>query len=131
VVSADAVSGYGSAVSGDCAGDGSVTPRTGEKKSCPATANDAPPPVQAQGSQQLPPPEKGETFNAVPKSGTVKVKPPGSAAYVPLDQAQHLPVGTIVAATKGHVTLIAAANDSGGTATAEFWAGIFRVGQSK
>jgi hypothetical protein len=32
---------------------------------------------------------------------------------------------------RGHVTLVAAANRRGGTATAEFWAGIFRLGQTK
>ncbi len=37
----------------------------------------------------------------------------------------------MVDARKGHVTLIAAADDAGGTATAEFWAGIFRLTQSK
>ena len=42
-----------------------------------------------------------------------------------------MPVGTVVDARKGHVTLIAAADASGGTATAEFWAGIFRLGQTK
>ena len=61
----------------------------------------------------------------------MKVKLPGSAAFVDLDEAQQLPVGTVVDATKGHVTLVAAADDSGGTATAEFWAGIFRLGQTK
>ena len=131
VVSADAVSGYGSAITGDCAGDGSITLGVGDNRTCTVTANDDPPPVQAQASQQLPPPEPGESVNALPKSGTVKVKVPGSAAYVDLDEAQQLPVGTIVDATKGHVTLVAAADDSGGTATAEFWAGIFKLGQTK
>jgi hypothetical protein len=132
VVSADAVAGYGSAISGHCAGNGSITLAVGDARTCTVTANDnPPPPVRAQGSQQLPPPEPGENVNAVPESGTVKVKLPGTARYVDLDEAQQLPVGTVVDATKGHVTLIAAANDSGGTATAEFWAGIFKLGQTK
>ena len=132
VVSADAVSGYSSAITGDCAGDGSITLGVGDNRTCTVTANDdPPPPVRAQASQQLPPPEPGESVNALPESGTVKVKLPGSAAYVNLDEAQQLPVGTIVDATKGHVTLVAAADDSGGTATAEFWAGIFKLGQTK
>ena len=125
------MSGYSSAITGDCAGDGSITLGVGDNRTCTVTANDDPPPVQAQASQQLPPPEPGESVNALPKSGTVKVKVPGSAAYVDLDEAQQLPVGTIVDATKGHVTLVAAADDSGGTATAEFWAGIFKLGQTK
>ena len=44
---------------------------------------------------------------------------------------QQLPVGTIVDATKGRVTLVAASNKSGGTATADFYEGIFKVGQTK
>jgi hypothetical protein len=131
VVSADPASGYSSAISGDCAGDGSITLGVGDNRTCTVTANDNPPPVQVQSSQQLPPPEPGRSVNALPESGKVKVKLPGSAAFVDLDEAQQLPVGTVVDATKGHVTLIAAANDSGGTANAEFWAGIFRLGQTK
>jgi hypothetical protein len=133
-VAADAVSGYAASISGDCAGDGSITLGVGDSRTCTVTANDDPPPPTARPSanvQQLPPPEPGKSVNALPKSGKVKVKLPGSAAYVDLDEGQQLPVGTLVDARKGHVTLVAAANDSGGTATAEFWAGIFRLGQTK
>jgi CSLREA domain-containing protein len=131
VISADPVGGYSSAISGDCAGDGSITLNVGDNRTCTVAANDDPPPVRAQSSAQLPPPQPGKNVNALPKSGTVRVKLPGTSAFVDLDEAQQLPVGTIVDATKGHVTLIAAADDSGGTATAEFWAGIFRIGQSR
>ena len=131
VVAADALAGYGSAISGDCAADGSITLSVGDDRTCTVTANDDAPQVRAQSSQQLPAPERGKSVNALPKSGRVRVKLPGSAAFVDLDEAQQLPVGTIVDATKGHVTLVAAADDAGGTATAEFWAGIFRIGQTK
>ncbi len=130
-VSAEAVPGYGTAISGDCAGDGSITLNPGDNRTCTVTANDDPAPVRAQSAAQLPPPEPGKTVNALPKSGTVRVKLPGSSRFVDLDEAQQLPVGTVVDATKGHVTLVAAADDAGGTATAEFWAGIFRLGQTK
>ena len=130
-VSTDAVSGYGTAISGDCGGDGSITLNPGDNRTCTVTANDDPPPVRAQSAAQLPPPEAGKTVNALPRSGTVRVKLPGSSRFVDLDEAQQLPVGTVVDATKGHVTLVAAADDAGGTATAEFWAGIFRLGQTK
>ena len=131
-VSADAVPGYGTAIGGDCAGDGSISLNPGDDRTCTVTANDDPPPVvRAQSSAQLPPPEPGKNVNALPKSGTVRVKLPGTSSFVDLDEAQQLPLGTIVDATKGHVTLVAAADDSGGTATAEFWAGIFKLGQTK
>ena len=126
-VAADAPAGYTRTTSGDCA----PTLAVGDSRTCTITADDDPPPVRGQASNQLPPPEPGKSVNAEPKSGTVKVKPPGAKAYVALNEAQQLPVGTIIDATKGHVTLIAAADQKGGTATAEFWAGIFRLGQTK
>ena len=130
-VSTDAVPGYGTAIGGDCAGNGSITLNPGDNRTCTVTANDDPPAAIAQSAAQLPPPERGKTVNALPKSGTVRVKLPASSRYVDLDAAQQLPVGTVVDATKGHVTLVAAADDSGGTATAEFWAGVFRLTQTK
>jgi hypothetical protein len=69
--------------------------------------------------------------NAEAKSGSVKVKLPGTKRFVALLDGQQLPVGTVVDARKGHVTLVAAADETGGTATAEFWAGIFKVGQTR
>jgi hypothetical protein len=133
-VSAELVSGYTSTISGDCASDGSITLAVGESRSCTVTANDDPPPSaqpSANRAQALPPPEAGETVNAYPKSGKVRVKLPGTSAWVDLDEARQLPVRTDVDARKGHLTLVAAADISGGTATAEFWAGMFRLGQTK
>jgi hypothetical protein len=133
-VAADPVSGYALTISGDCAENGTITIHVGPDRTCTITANDDPPPPTVQpavSAQELPPPEAGKNVNALPKSGKVKVKLPGTAAYVDLDEAQQLPVGTVVDARKGHVTLVAASNDSGGTATAEFWAGIFKLGQTK
>jgi CSLREA domain-containing protein len=96
----------------------------------PPSPPPGPPPPGSQ-PQQLPPPVAGKSANALPKSGTVKVKLPGTSAFVVLDKGEQIPVGTIVDATKGRVTLVAAANTSGGTATADFYGGIFKVGQTK
>ena len=79
----------------------------------------------------LPPPVIGKAVNALPKSGTVKIKLPGSSAFVVLTEGQQIPVGTIVDATKGRVTIVAAADKNGGTATADFYDGIFKLGQTK
>jgi Calx-beta domain len=90
--------------------------------------------VQAQQQpqeQELPPPEAGKNVNAVPKSGTVKVKVRGSKKFVELDDDQQIPLGSVLDTTKGRVTLVAASNKSGGTATADFYDGIFEVGQTK
>ena len=72
----------------------------------------------------------GKNVNALTKSGTVMIKLPGTNKFVVLGE-QQLPVGTIVDATKGRVTLVAASNKSGGTVTADFYEGIFKVGQTK
>ncbi len=86
------------------------------------------PPAQV---EELPPPKVGKSVNALPKSGTVKIKLPGKKAFVVLGEGAQIPVGTTVDTRKGRVTLVAAANRSGGTATADFFDGLFKVGQTK
>jgi hypothetical protein len=78
------------------------------------------------GGDALPPLVAGKTVNLLPKSGTVKVKHPGRRRFRKLSEDEQLPVGTIVDTLKGRVTLVAA----GGQA-ADFYAGIFKIGQSK
>jgi hypothetical protein len=63
--------------------------------------------------------------------GTVKVRLPGTNRFVVLDDDQQIPVGTVIDTTNGRVTLVAAADRSGGTATAAFYDGVFRIGQTK
>jgi hypothetical protein len=82
-------------------------------------------------SKPPPPPVVGKRVNAFPASGTVKIKLPGKKGFKTLKAGQQIPVGTTVDTTKGRVTLVAAANTTGGTAEADFYDGIFKVGQSK
>jgi CSLREA domain-containing protein len=89
------------------------------------------PPQGGQNPQGLPPPVAGKTVNALTKSGTVKIKKPGSRAFVALGAGQQIPLGTIVDTLKGRVTIVAAADKKGGTATADFYGGIFKLGQTK
>ena len=83
-------------------------------------------PVVSSSSQELPPPEAGEEVNALPKSGTVRVKVRGSNRFVDLDEASQIPVGSVVDTTKGRVTIVAA-----GDQRADFYDGIFRLSQGK
>jgi hypothetical protein len=85
-----------------------------------------PPPPGGGGGGDLPPPEAGRNVNGLPKSGTVKVKLPGSRRFRTLAEGEQLPVGTIVDTLKGRVTLVAA-----GGQIADFYGGIFRIGQGK
>ena len=127
-VSEDAVAGYLAAISGACAADGTVTLKEGDAQTCTITNSDL---AQVGSPQTLPPPVIGKAVNALPKSGTVKIKLPGSSAFVALTEGQQIPLGTIVDATKGRVTIVAAADKNGGTATADFYGGIFKLGQTK
>jgi hypothetical protein len=81
--------------------------------------------------QELPPPEAGEDVNAIPKSGTVKIKLKGTKSFVELEEGRQIPVGSVIDTTNGRVTLVAASDRSGGTATADFYGGIFEIGQTK
>jgi CSLREA domain-containing protein len=80
----------------------------------------------------LPAPVLHETVNAIPARGTIKVKRPGAKRFRKLAvNGAQLPVGTTVDALKGRVTIVAASDDGGGTDTAVFYGGIFKIGQTK
>jgi hypothetical protein len=74
----------------------------------------------------VPPPVAGKNVNALPTSGTVKIKLPGENGFQTLDATDQIPVGTTVDVTKGRVTLVAA-----GGAEASFYAGVFKFTQTK
>jgi hypothetical protein len=78
-----------------------------------------------------PPPVLGKRVNALPVSGTVKIKLPGKKGFKTLGAGEQIPVGTTVDTRKGRVSVVAAADTSGGTDEADFYDGIFKVGQSK
>jgi hypothetical protein len=76
----------------------------------------------------LPDPVPHKNVNALPKSGTVKIKLPGSDEFVELEEGQQIPLGTIVDTRKGRVTIVAAA---GNGQKADFYAGLFKLSQTK
>jgi hypothetical protein len=90
-----------------------------------------PPPPQPQPPAPtptpLPDPVAGQTLNALPKSGTVRVRLPRTNRFVELAAGRQLPVGTIVDTRAGRVTLVAA----GRGGTADFFAGLFRISQTR
>ena len=71
-----------------------------------------------------------KNVNLEPEGGTVKIKEPGSKRFRVLKEGEQVPVGTIVDTRKGRVTLIAAASKTT-TATAQFFDGLFKIGQTK
>ena len=90
-----------------------------------------PPPPPVDEEQPLPPPEIRKTVNVQVKSDTVRVRRRGQRRFVKLTEGQQIPVGSTIDTLKGRVTLTAAADNKGKTATADFYAGIFKVGQTK
>jgi hypothetical protein len=76
-----------------------------------------------------PTPENGEKVVVAPKAGTVFVTTPGGKK-VKLEAGQTIPVGSIVDATRGKVTLTSV-NRKGETQTAVFFGGVFLVQQQE
>jgi len=82
------------------------------------------------GFDQLPPPETGETANAAPVRGTVRVRVPGSNRFEDFDAAAQIPIGSLVDVRRGEIAL-RTTSGSTGTQTANFFDGIFRLTQAK
>jgi CSLREA domain-containing protein len=115
-VSEDAIKSYTSSMSGACAADGTVTLAEGQAMTCTITNDDKPPVV-------------GKTLNVKPDKGKVRVRLPGGK-WRRLTGGEQLPRGTRVDTRKGRITLVAAYK-KGGTATADFYDGIFTIWQGK
>ena len=64
-------------------------------------------------------------------SGTVLVKPTGTASYSRLRGRRTIPVGSTVNATRGKVRLVGAVDRRGGTQAGVFYGGAFRAGQAR
>ena len=86
--------------------------------------------VTISGPTGPPRPIAGRTLNLQPISGTVLVKVPGTATFVPLITPTQVQNGSIIDARKGRVR-ITIDNGRGGLDTADFYGGIFRFTQPK
>jgi hypothetical protein len=74
------------------------------------------------------PPELGQTLGAAPQAGNVLVRLPGSTRAVALTDAASIPVGSVLDARKGTVTL-SSALPGDDTQTGTFHGGLFEVRQ--
>jgi hypothetical protein len=75
------------------------------------------------------PPVLGQSVAVALRSGTVRVKPPGATAYVPLTDGASIPVGSLVDTRHGSVTLRSAL-PNGATQSGIFHGGLFEVRQT-
>jgi hypothetical protein len=96
----------------------------------PAVATPTPTPTPTATPTPLPPPVAGKTVNAARKSGMVRFRRPGSKKFVTLTADAQIPVGSTVDTRKGRIT-ITAAQGKGRTASADFYAGLFKLTQTK
>jgi hypothetical protein len=91
-----------------------------------------PAPVQADGlPAPAPSPPVGESANAAPNSGTVRVRVPGSDHFVELTEGAAIPVGSVVDASEGEVAITSASDSRGGTQTANFTGSEFKLLQRR
>jgi hypothetical protein len=89
-------------------------------------------PVQADGLPAVQPtPPVGRAANAAPASGTVGVKLPGSDGFVQLTEGASIPMGSVVDATEGQITITSAADTKGKTQTANFGGSQFKITQKR
>jgi hypothetical protein len=86
--------------------------------------------VTDQAPTPLPPPEVGETVNALLIAGKVRYRLPGADSFVTLTDPVQVPIGTTFDTTAGRVTLIAASDDQGTTQNAWFYEGTFTLDQT-
>ncbi len=92
----------------------------------------APPPGPTQssaGSSTVAPPVLGQSVNVDVRTGTVKVKVPGAAGYVNVNDLASLPVGSILDTREGNITLRSAL-PNGKTQAGIFHGGLFEVRQA-
>ena len=81
--------------------------------------------------EEVAPPEQGETANLVPISGKVLVDiPHDGLGFIPIEDAVQVPIRTKVDTRNGRVELTTETED-GGTQSADFYDGIFRIRQGK
>jgi CSLREA domain-containing protein len=117
VIREDADSRYTAAIGGSCAANGVVALAEGQSKTCTITNDDTPP-------------RAGKSINGAPRTGVVEVKFPGDSSFHQLTEGDQLPNNTVVDTRKGRITLYVAGKN-GKVTHADFYAGLFKLKQSK
>jgi hypothetical protein len=75
-------------------------------------------------------PELGRSVGVDDRGGNVRVQTPGDSSWQPAAAVDTVPVGSVVDATRGHVTLRTAVDADGTTQTGTFWGAKFQVRQA-
>lgn len=96
-----------------------------------AAAVAAPLPAPPILTAQDPIPNLGETLVAEPVSGTVRVRVPGTARFVPLQSVRELPLGSILDTRRGRVGVATERRRRGRFQRGVFYGGLFKVRQRR
>jgi len=109
-----------------------VTTDSGSRASSDVTFTTPPlsSPSSPSGPSSAPRPALGRAVVIQVVQGTVTVRRPGVARAVPLSTRTAIPVGSVIDATRGRVTLTTSLED-GRLQTGRFWGGAFRVRQPR
>jgi hypothetical protein len=94
-----------------------------------STTSDTTPVKSAPYTVSPPPPVPGKSVDITPASGVVLVRRPGQKTFIRLQAGQQIPLGSVVNATAGVVTVVAATYGHGHTATGQAYGGLFRITQ--
>jgi hypothetical protein len=87
--------------------------------------------VGSTSTSSTPTPTFGRTATVRTVSGTVLVKTPGSASFIPLSTLTSVPMATTIDTTNGTVQLTSAADRRGHTQTGQFYGGAFQLAQRR
>jgi hypothetical protein len=95
------------------------------------TADDTPPERIAAVLDGVEHPVIGTAVVVAPARGTVLVRRPGSPRFRALDDAAHVPVGSVLDTRAGRVRLVSAVDADGTLQMGTFWGSRFQVRQSR
>lgn len=77
----------------------------------------------------VPVPVADKSVVVLPLRGSVLARLPGTSRYVDVTTLKRIPLGTLLDTTAGRLRLTAAADRGSATQSAQFYGGLFRVGQ--
>ena len=111
-----------------------TTTTTTTTKTGTTTSTTPPPKIAASGvlgstETQLPPPVLSTSGNIQRVTGTIYIKLPGSSVFTVLSPQAHVPFGTVIDATGGHVQVTTAGPS--GSEHITYYGGIFKLTQNK
>jgi hypothetical protein len=116
----------------DAAGNPSATPASRSFTVAAASqATPTPTPTPTATPTPTPTPVPGKSVVAQAVKGTVKVRLPATSTFVDLDGTQGVPVGATVDTRHGTIRLTALQKPGGKTETATFFAGLFKLTQTR